>query len=80
MKKDSQVFLEVLAEFPPNTFEHTFLKITARLGLGPTLHGNELRLLYEAAFQAALCNIAMNGLGGCGGRDTRNRLGLQLGK
>jgi hypothetical protein len=68
MKKDDQDFLEELSGFPPNTFENTFLKITTRLGLEHALNGNELRLLYDAAFPAALCNIAMNGLGGCGGR------------
>jgi len=68
IKKDGQDFLEELSEFPPNTFENTFLKITARLGLGCSLNGNELRMLYGAAFQAAICNIAMNGMGGCAGR------------
>ena len=28
---------------------------------------HELGFLYEATFRATLCNIAFNGLGGCGG-------------
>ena len=29
---------------------------------------DELKLLYRAAYRGTLCNIAINGLGGCGGR------------
>jgi hypothetical protein len=68
MKKDGQEFLEKLSGFPPNTFQGNFSKTSARLGLGSTLSCAELRLLYRAAFQAAMCNIAMNGLGTHGGR------------
>jgi hypothetical protein len=68
MKKDGQHFLKKLSGFPQNSFENTFSKITARLGLGRALNAGELELLYAAAFLAALCNIAMNGLGGCGGQ------------
>ena len=65
MKTDGQDFLEQLATFPPNTFEGRFLKTSTRLGLGADLAADELSLLYRAAFRAALCNIAFNGLGGC---------------
>ena len=41
--------------------------VSLRLGLGDALAADELSLLYEAAFLATLCNIAFNGLGGCGG-------------
>jgi hypothetical protein len=68
MKRDGQQFLEELSEFPPNTFQATFSKTSARLGLGAALKCGELRLLYRAAYQATLCNIAMNGLGAHGGR------------
>ena len=68
MKADGQDFLEQLTSFPPNTFEGRFLKTSVRLGLGADLHAEELSLLYRAAFRAALCNIAFNGLGGCDGQ------------
>ncbi len=68
MRKDGQVFLDALAEFPPRTFESNFSRISRRLGLGRLLSGSELNSLYQAAFKAALCKIAFNGLGGCGGR------------
>src|SRR5690242_19993816 len=68
MKMDGQDFLEQLASFPPNTFEGRFLKTSIRLGLGGDLAADELSLLYRAAFRAALCNIAFNGLGGCDGQ------------
>src|SRR5947209_6824408 len=67
MKKDGQDFLEKLASFPPNTFERRFLKLCSRLGLVSALDEEELSRLYRAAFRARLCNLAFNGLGGCGG-------------
>jgi hypothetical protein len=68
MKQNGQQFLEELSGFPPNTFQATFSKTSERFGLGAALNCRELRLLYRAAYQAALCNIAMNGLGAHGGR------------
>src|SRR5215813_6170086 len=68
MKTDGQDFLEQLASFPTNTFEGKFLKTSMRLGLGTDLDADEFSLLYRAAFRAALCNIAFNGLGGCEGQ------------
>lgn len=68
MKADGQDFLEQLSSFPTNTFEGKFLKTSIRIGLGPDLAADELSLLYRAAFRAALCNIAFNGLGGCDGQ------------
>jgi len=67
MKSDGKKFLAELAVFAPNSFETTFARSAARLGLGTALSRAELILLYAAAYQATLCNIAFNGLGGCGG-------------
>ena len=67
MITDGQDFLEKLAKFPPDTFEAKFLRKTRRMGLCDTLAAEELRLLYRASFRALLCNIALNGLGGCEG-------------
>src|SRR5271155_1889302 len=68
MHIDGQVFLDALAAFPPRTFESNFSRLSRRLGLGRLLSGSELNHLYQAAFKAALCKIAFNGLGGCRGR------------
>ena len=68
MRKDGQDFLGSLAEFPPRTFESNFSSVSRRLGLGRLLNGSELNFLFQAAFKAALCKIAFNGLGGCGGQ------------
>ena len=68
MRPDGQQFLDVLAAFPPDTFENDFSKTSTRLGLGEVLAPEDLTLLFEAAFRAGFCNIALNGLGGCGGR------------
>lgn len=59
--------LNQLSGFPSDTFENRFSRIAKRLELGATLDEDELRLLFEAAFYACLCNIAFNGLGGCQG-------------
>ena len=68
MTTDGQNFLRELAHFPPNTFEGRFFEISDRLQLGAAFDGNELMLLYEAAFYATFCNISFNGLGGCRGK------------
>ena len=68
MTTDGQDYLEELASLPPNTFESRFSRISTRLGLGRALSREELARLFDAAFAAALCNIAINGLGGCGGK------------
>jgi hypothetical protein len=65
MKTDGHDFLEQLAAFPPTSFEGRFLKLSTRLRLAQDFSANELSLLYGAAFRAALCSIAFNGLGGC---------------
>ena len=44
-----------------------FERIAERLRLPDYLNAAELELLRSAAFEAALCNIAFNGLGGCAG-------------
>ena len=68
MMTTGEEYLEELAGFPQKTFPSRFSRIATRLQLGMALDGTELEWLYEAAFAAALCNIAFNGLGGCGGR------------
>jgi hypothetical protein len=67
MKTDGRSYLDLLGDPSCNDFERRFSKISIRLGLGKTLMGCELGLLYEATFCATLCNIAFNGLVGCGG-------------
>ncbi len=68
MKNSGQEYLEQLASLPPNTFDSQFSRNASRLGLGTLLGRNELKLLYDAAFLAILCNIAFNGLGVYGGQ------------
>jgi hypothetical protein len=68
MMTTGEEYLEELAGFPPKTFPSNFSSIATRLHLGTAMDRTELRWLYEAAFEATLCNIAINGLGGCGGR------------
>jgi len=81
MTTDGQNFLRELAGFPANTFEGHFFKIAADLQLAAAFTGSELMCLYEAAFYATLCNIAFNGLGGCGGQikscKEANRISLE---
>jgi hypothetical protein len=67
MKTTGNYFLESLANFPPNSFERSFSNLSLKLGLGSLLTHKDLNLLFEAAFYATLCNLAFNGLGGCGG-------------
>jgi hypothetical protein len=68
MKTDGQIFLNRLAGPHSDGFALRFSRISTRLGLGVSLKGSEVSLLYKAAFYASLCNIAFNGLGGCGGQ------------
>ena len=63
-----EAYLKELALFPPKTFPNRFSGIATRLHLGTAMDRTELKWLYDAAFRATLCNIAINGLGGCGGR------------
>jgi hypothetical protein len=69
MITDGQAFLEELGASLENTanFSARFCRISAQLGLGDRLDRYELNCLHQAAFLATLCNIAFNGLGGCGG-------------
>ncbi len=67
MKTDGQSFLDQLAGPRCGGFARRFSKVSIKLGLGKTLMEHDLRFLYEATFYATLCNIAFNGLGGCGG-------------
>jgi hypothetical protein len=66
MKTDGDYFLGHLANFSPNTFERSFSNLSVKLELGSLLSPRDLNLLFEAAFFAVLCNLAFNGLGGCG--------------
>jgi len=68
MMTTGEAYLDELAGFPPKTFPSHFSSRATRLRLGAVLNRTEIRLLYEAAFEATLCNIAINGLGGCGGK------------
>jgi hypothetical protein len=53
---------------PALNFEMRFECAAAQLTLCQWLSEDELRQLCDAAFYARLCNIAFNGLGGCGGQ------------
>lgn len=64
MSTEGQTYLAELSALPPNTFENSFSKTSTILDLGSFLKRRELEQLYHAAFLAALCNIALNGLGG----------------
>ncbi len=81
MRTDGQNYLQELASLPPDTFENRFSRISTRLGLGRALRRESLARLFEAAFCAAMCNIAINGLGGCEGQinpsHERNRIRLE---
>jgi hypothetical protein len=68
MRSTGEAYLTELAGFPAKTFPCHFSNSATRLQLGAVLDRTELQWLYHAAFAAALCNIAINGLGGCGGR------------
>jgi hypothetical protein len=68
LRTTGEEYLTELAAFPLKTFPRSFSRNATRLRLGTVLDRTELKRLYEAAFKAALCNIAINGLGGCGGR------------
>jgi hypothetical protein len=68
MMTTGEQYLSELAGFPPKTFPRHFSRRATKLRLGAALDRAELRWLYEAAFMATLCNIAINGLGGCGGK------------
>jgi len=73
MRADGHDFLSRLENFPLNSFAGRFLANSIRLGLGAALDANELGMLHRAAFLAALCNIAINGLGGCSGEINPSR-------
>jgi hypothetical protein len=64
---DGQVFLDELSVFPHHSFENRFSLQANLLKLGPVLRRAELVTLFEATFAAILCNVALNGRGGCGG-------------
>jgi hypothetical protein len=67
MMTSGEEYLKELAGFPPQTFPTRFSRIATKLHLSTAMDRSELRSLYDAAFGATLCNIAINGLGGCGG-------------
>jgi len=65
-------------------FKQNFAEVNGRLYLHLKLSPVELASLHVAAFRAALCNIAFNGLGGCEGKikpereEHRRNLEVQL--
>jgi hypothetical protein len=67
MMTDDQNFLEELASSSPRSFETKFSSTALRLGLHNFFSTYELKLLFRANLNAALCNISFNGLGGCKG-------------
>ena len=58
---------------PTPRFRNQFERKAFQLALHSQLLENELALLCEAAFYARLCNIALNGLGGCAGKIKPNQ-------
>ena len=73
MNEESQEFLDAVPRSIPVSFERRLDRLAARLGLERALVPEELRTLYQAAFWAAVCNIALNGWGGCGGQIKSDR-------
>ena len=67
MNSDSNEFSEELTSCTREGFEAKFARIAHQMKLDGALKRQELARLSEAAFLAALCNIAFNGLGGCSG-------------
>jgi len=78
---NGQQFLQQLAKFPSDTFEHYSSPVADLLRLGETMGAEDLGRLCDAAFLACLCNISFNGLGGCNGEikpeRERNRIKAQ---
>jgi hypothetical protein len=67
MDADSYEFSEDLSGCSRQVFRTRFARTARRLGLNNGLKREELNRLAEAAFLGALCNVALNGLGGCDG-------------
>jgi hypothetical protein len=67
MNEDGQNFLDPIADFTSGDFNARFSKAAKRIGVGTALTPKEQGLLCEAAFFAALCNLAFNGPWACGG-------------
>ena len=67
MDADSFDFSDELTGCSREAFRAKFGRTARRLGLNNALKRVELSRLCEAAFLAALCNIALNGLGGYAG-------------
>jgi hypothetical protein len=68
MRTSGRDYLETLGNCPAESFEGRFFRASSRLRLGDLLEWSEMEMLFDAAYRAALCNIAINGLGGCEGR------------
>jgi len=79
MDTTGQSFLDKLAGSSGNGFAVRFSRISSRLDLAAYLNRNELGLLYQASFYATLCNIALNGLGGCSGRIAPEKENIRMG-
>jgi hypothetical protein len=67
MDADGYEFSEELTGCSREVFRTKFGRTVRRLGLNNELRRAELNRLSEAAFLAALCNFALNGLGDCAG-------------
>jgi hypothetical protein len=65
--KTGEDYLNELRASLPETFASKFANSATRRHLGSALDATELNWLYEAAFVAALCNMAINGQGAWGG-------------
>lgn len=67
MDADGYEFFEDPSGYSREAFRTRFEQTVRRLRLKNGLRREELNRLSEAAFLGALCNIALNGLGGCAG-------------
>jgi hypothetical protein len=68
MTTDGERFIQSGSRSNFRGFEQRFSAVSSQFGLGARLSPGELDLLHYTAFRAALCNIALNALGGCGGQ------------
>lgn len=71
MDPDAYAFSGELSGCSRTAFRTKFGRTARRLGLTNGLKRAEINRLAEAAFLGALCNIALNGLGGCAGEIPR---------
>ena len=81
MKKDGSDFKRRSTRRLPKNFVRKVVNTSRCLDVRTLFKRSELDALYRAAYYATLCNIAINGLGGCGGQikpeRERNRIALE---